>query len=93
MKSRGHRIVRYADDILILCGSRNAAENALEVASSFLEGELKLTVNTEKTHIAHSHEGIKFLGVQIFTRYTRIQDKKLSKLKTNVKRITRRKQG
>ncbi|WP_267886248.1 reverse transcriptase domain-containing protein, partial [Vreelandella aquamarina] len=52
MKARGHRIVRYADDILILSGSRAGAENALRVAQSYLEDELKLTVNATKTHIA-----------------------------------------
>jgi group II intron reverse transcriptase/maturase len=49
MKERGHRIVRYADDILILCQSKSAADNALKQASSYLENELLLTVNQEKT--------------------------------------------
>ena len=93
MKSRGHRIVRYADDILILCGSKAASENALKVAKCFLEAELKLTVNAEKTHIAHSNEGIKYLGVDIYTAYTRIQDKKLRAFEAKVKKITRRNQG
>ena len=93
MKSRGHRIVRYADDILILCSSCAGAQNALQVASGYLEGELKLRVNAEKTHIAHSDEGVKFLGVEIFTNYTRIQEKKLRAFKAKVKKITRRNQG
>ncbi len=90
MKARGHRIVRYADDILILCGSQAGAENALRVAQGYLEGELKLTVNATKTHIAHSDEGVKFLGVVIHTRYTRIQEKKVVKLKQKVKALTKR---
>ena len=77
MMSRGHRIVRYADDILIFTRSRRAAENALSKASAYLEGELKLTVNRRKTHIVHSDEGVKFLGVVIHTRYTRIQPDKI----------------
>src|SRR5690554_28661 len=93
MKARGHRIVRYADDILILCGSRAGAENALRVARRYLENELKLTVNTTKTHIAHSDEGVKFLGVVIHTKYTRIQDKKVVKLKQTLKALTKRNRG
>jgi RNA-directed DNA polymerase len=93
MKARGHRIVRYADDILILCGSRAGANNALRVARSYLEGELKLTVNATKTHIAHSDEGVKFLGVVIYTNYTRIQDKKVVKLKQKLKALTKRNRG
>jgi len=93
MRGRGHRIVRYADDILILCCSEAAAGNALEVAKGYLEEELKLTVNTLKTHIAHSDDGVKFLGVEIFTTYTRIQGKKVQALKAKVKYITRRNTG
>ncbi|WP_299074685.1 group II intron reverse transcriptase/maturase [uncultured Paraglaciecola sp.] len=93
MKSRGHRIVRDADDILILCSSESAAGNALKVSTEYLEGELKLTVNTSKTHIAHSAEGIKFLGVEIFKEYTRIQEKKLVSLKAKLKFLTRRNTG
>ena len=90
MMRRKHRIVRYADDILILCGSKAAAENALHVATKILEEDLKLTVNQNKTHIAHSADGVKFLGVEIRSSYTRIQEKKLKKLKEKVKQITRR---
>ncbi len=93
MKARGHRIVRYADDILVLCGSESAASNALGVASSYLEGTLKLTVNKHKTHITHSGHGVAYLGVEIFTNHTRIQDKKLKALKAKVKHITRRNTG
>ncbi|WP_417521157.1 reverse transcriptase domain-containing protein [Marinobacter sp.] len=45
MKYRGHRIVLYADDILILCGAKPSANNALKVAEAYLEGELKLMIN------------------------------------------------
>ena len=77
MKERGHRIVRYADDILILSGSKKGAENALAVARRILEEELLLTVNERKTRIVHSREGVPYLGVIIGSRYTRIQDEKV----------------
>lgn len=93
MKKRNHRIVRYADDILILCNSKAGAENALTKATNILEKALKLTVNRNKTHIAHSSEGIKFLGVEIGSQFTRIQEKKLQGFKTKVKKLTRRNQG
>ncbi len=93
MKSRGHRIVRYADDILVLCGSEAAARNALRVAKDYLEGDLKLKVNAVKTHIAHSGDGVRFLGVEMYTGYTRIQEKKLRAFKAKVKKLTRRNQG
>ena len=90
MKDRGHRIVRYADDILILCRSKSAAWNALDQASRYLEEELLLTVNREKTHVCHSRKGVKFLGVEVHSMYTRIQQGKLKSFKAKVKAMTRR---
>ena len=90
MKRRGHRIVRYADDILILSRSESAAKRALEVATKILEVDLKLTVNREKTHQTHAAKGVKFLGVEIGLSWIRIQRKKVVAFKDKVRRITRR---
>ena len=65
MKRRGHRIVRYADDILILCRSESAARQAQAIVTEILEGDLRLTVNKDKTHLVHATQGVKFLGVEI----------------------------
>lgn len=93
MRKRGHRIVRYADDILIFCRSRAGAENAQAQATKILEQQLKLTVNESKSHIAHSDEGVKFLGVEIGSRFSRIQSKKLGMFKKKVKQMTKRNGG
>jgi group II intron reverse transcriptase/maturase len=93
MRKRGHRMVRYADDILIFCRSRAGAENALAQATKVLEKELKLTVNQSKSHIAHSDVGVKFLGVEIGSSYTRIQPKKLAGFKMKLKQMTKRNSG
>jgi group II intron reverse transcriptase/maturase len=93
MKRREHRIVRYADDILIFCNSQAAAVNALNSATQILEKDLKLTVNRDKTHIAHSDEGVKFLGVVIGSRFTRLQEQKLHDFKLKVRRLTKRNSG
>lgn len=93
MMKRGYRIVRYADDILILCESQRSAKHALEVATAYLEKDLRLTVNKEKTHITDSSRGVKFLGVEIFSTYTKIQEKKIKDFKEKVKLLTKRTQG
>lgn len=93
MRTRGYRIVRYADDILILCRSAKGAKHALAVATDLLENDLKLTVNIDKTHITHSSKGVKFLGVEIGSQYTRIQEAKLLKFKRAVKDKTPRNGG
>lgn len=88
MKGRGYRIVRFADDILILTRSKSAAHNALTVARTYLEGELLLTVNEQKSRTVHSSEGVKYLGVLIHTGYTRIRRETVREFKD--KGITRR---
>lgn len=90
MKRRGHRIVRYADDILILCRSQRAAEHALQVATHILEVDLKLTVNLEKTHVIRPPQAVKFLGVLIGPLHTQVDPSKVVAFKQQVKRITRR---
>lgn len=93
MMKRNYRIVRYADDILILCSSRRSAGHALNVATDFLEKTLRLTVNREKTHITHSSRGVKFLSVEIFHTHTAIQIEKIKSFKKKVKSLTKRNQG
>jgi RNA-directed DNA polymerase len=90
MKCRGHRIVRYADDILIICRSEAGARHAQAVATEILEGDLKLTVNRDKTHLTRASRGVKFLGVVIGSVHTRINPSKVAAFKAKVKAITRR---
>lgn len=60
---KGHRLVRFADDFVILCKSRPAAERALELTGELLDG-LKLRLHPDKTRITHFDQGFRFLGVQ-----------------------------
>lgn len=90
MMGRGHRIVRYADDILILKSSKSGATSALRQARASLEGRLKLKVNEEKSAIRTLDEGIPYLGVVIRNRSISIQESRLTKFKAKLKVITRR---
>lgn len=64
MERRGVRMVRYADDIVILARSRRAAERLLESCRRYLEGRLKLKMNMEKSKITSvfAVRKFKFLG-------------------------------
>lgn len=90
MMRRGHRIVRYADDILVLKASKSGATNALQQARAILEGRLKLKVNEEKSAVRTLGEGIPYLGVIIRSRTISIQDSRLARFKAKVKAITKR---
>ncbi len=50
-ESRGVKVIRYADDIVLLAKSQRAAERLLETSTRYLEGKLKLKVNTEKSRV------------------------------------------
>lgn len=90
MMRRGHHIVRYADDILILKASKPAAENALRQAKAILEGGLRLRVNEVKSAIRTARSGIPYLSVVIKTRFTSIKKSKIVAFKKRVKAITQR---
>ncbi len=60
---------RYADDfVIVVKGTREHAEAVREACREFLEGELKLTLNMEKTHITHVNDGFAFLGHRIIRK-------------------------
>ena len=60
---------RYADDFVIVAkGTREHAEAVRQACRRFLEGELKLTLNMEKTHITHANDGFVFLGHRIIAQ-------------------------
>jgi len=49
MEARGHRHIRYADDIAVYVKSKRAGERVLESCRRYLEGKLKLKMNEEKS--------------------------------------------
>ncbi len=58
------RLVRYADDFVVLCRSREDAETALEVVRGTLDG-LRLRLHPDKTKLVElgvGKEGFDFLG-------------------------------
>ena len=61
IEKEGFKLVRFADDFLILCKSKPKAEAALELSETAL-AELKLHLNNEKTRITTFSEGFKYLG-------------------------------
>ena len=57
------RLVRFADDFLVLCKDRARAEEALELTEEVLK-DLRLKINDEKTRVVDFNRGFRFLGVQ-----------------------------
>ena len=99
MTRRGHRMIRYADDLVILCRSQHEAEEALQELRRWTE-QAGLQLHPEKTRIVDMGQegaGIEFLGYRFLRtrrRLTRIPRKKsLTKFKDAIRQRTRRCNG
>jgi RNA-directed DNA polymerase len=94
MAKRGHDMVRYADDAVVLCVSREEAERALADVRKMLEGKLRLKLHPEKTRILYHKEGsFDFLGFLVHRRYLWPRMQTLTRFKEKVRLATRRQQG
>jgi group II intron reverse transcriptase/maturase len=96
LEKRGHRFVRYADDFMIYCKSRKAAERVKESITRFLETKLKLKVNHDKSGVSRPWLR-KFLGFTYFQMCgqskVRIHMKSLKRFKDKVRKVTSRSRG
>jgi RNA-directed DNA polymerase len=89
LERRGHRYCRWADDFVILVKSERAAKRVMEGIVGYLEGELNLPVNKEKSEVAKIKD-VPFLGFQILRGKIRVSKKARIKFKDKVRRLTRR---
>jgi group II intron reverse transcriptase/maturase len=98
-EGRGVRVIRYADDIVLLARSQRAAERLLGTSRTYLEKKLKLKVNEEKSKVVsvYSIRNFKFLGFALGRNmngtYIRVHAKPMKKAKEKLKALTSRSQG
>jgi RNA-directed DNA polymerase len=93
MKSKGIRIIRYADDILIFARTKQEAGNYKAYATKVLEEEMKLKVNKEKTTVTCVNSGVSYLGFVIYPKWVAVDPNRVKRFKDKVRRITRRSSG
>jgi RNA-directed DNA polymerase len=95
MAAAGFRMIRYADDFVLMCRSQAEAQAGLELVRQLTEAR-GLTLHPEKTRLVDVRErgvGFDFLGYH-FERGTRWPRKKsLGKLKDTIRRKTGRSNG
>jgi hypothetical protein len=92
LEKRGHRYCRWADDFVILLKSERAAERVMGGITAYLEQELGLPVNREKSQVAPVKD-VEFLGFQILARKIRVSTKAKTRFKDEVRRRTPRNNG
>jgi RNA-directed DNA polymerase len=93
LEDRGHRFVRYADDCSIYVRSRKSAYRVMASISGYLEDELKLKVNREKSKVsrptASTLLGFSFYGSKEGWKM-RIAPKSLKSIKQKIREHTKR---
>jgi len=93
LENRGLKFCRYADDCNIYVRSRKAACRVMESITGFIEGELKLKVNKEKSAVDRPWK-LKFLGFSFYRKKggmgLRVHSKSVIKFKEKLKKITGR---
>jgi RNA-directed DNA polymerase len=94
LREAGYRMVRYADDLVILCKSEEQARKAL----ALLEAEMsrrKLMLHPEKTRLVDATQpgGFDFLGYHFERGYRWPRKKSLQSLKDKIRECTPRTSG
>ena len=96
LERRGHPFVRYADDAMIFCKSKRAAERVRDSITEFIEKNLHLKVNKEKTVVSYVR-GVKYLGYSLYVQSGKCQlmvhPKSKAKMKSRLKELPRRSNG
>jgi RNA-directed DNA polymerase len=95
MAEAGYRMVRYADDFVVLCETEEQAQAALVRISKWVQSH-ELTLHPDKTHVGNCLErghGFDFLGYRFEAGHKNIRSKSKQALRDKVKLLTRRNCG
>jgi RNA-directed DNA polymerase len=91
----GYKMVRYADDLVILCRTEAAALTALALLQKWVDDN-GLTLHPDKTRVGNCHEpgeGFAFLGYHFEAGKRHIRPKSLRALRDRIREKTRRTRG
>jgi RNA-directed DNA polymerase len=95
MEQQGHRMIRYADDFVILCRHRAEAEAALGKVQAWVQ-EHGLQLHPDKTALGNYWEpgqGFEFLGYRFEAGRRYVRAKSVKALKDTIRQKTRRTRG
>ncbi len=95
MQDQGYRMVRYADDFVVLCRTAEQAQAALAEVRTWVE-ENGLTLHPDKTHVGDCRiegEGFDFLGYRFEAGRRWVRKKSLTAFKDKVRSKTGRTRG
>ena len=91
VRAAGFRLIRYADDFVILADRRWKVEVADRLVRAIL-ADIGLEVAEAKSGIVRVRDGIEFLGFTFHGRFLRPRPRALARFKDEVRQRTRRQQ-
>ena len=90
MANKGYNMIRYADDFIVICKTREASLKALEIITEWTI-ENGLILHPEKTKILDAEvDSIEFLGYRFFKGKKYPKDKSIKKYRDSIRKHTRR---
>jgi RNA-directed DNA polymerase len=89
VRAAGFRLIRYADDFVILADRRWKARAADRLVRSIV-ADIGLEVAEAKSRVVHVRDGFEFLGFQFQGRFLRSRPSALAGFKNRVRQRTRR---
>src|SRR5581483_1260804 len=93
MAEKGYEMVRYADDFVVLCKTKQQAERAMEEVQRWT-AQAGLTLHPQKTRIVDAAEDkFEFLGFRFDKGRRWPRDKSKKKLRQTIRERTRRTNG
>ena len=95
MKQKGYRMVRYADDFVVLCRSAEQAQAALAEVTAWVEAN-GLSLNAEKTHVGDCRQegqGFEFLGYRFEAGRRWVRRKSFKAVRDRIRIRTKRTRG
>jgi len=95
MRQKGYRMVRYADDFVVLCRSAEQAQEALKEVRGWVE-QNGLKLHLDKTHVGdcrQAGQGFEFLGYRFEVGRRWVRRKSLLALRERIRQKTRRTRG
>jgi RNA-directed DNA polymerase len=92
LEKRGHRFVRYADDVLILVRNTTTARRVMRSMTRFIETKLKLRVNGKKSKVRPLSR-TRYLGFRVRGRQIWWSEASVEAFKTEIRRLTNRSWG
>ncbi|MBK1650194.1 group II intron maturase-specific domain-containing protein [Rhabdochromatium marinum] len=87
MRQGGNILVRYADDFLVCCQTKEAVNDAKVRAEHALDALGNLELHPDKRAVSDATDGVDFVGFRIGRSFTRVRSTNVAKFKNRIREV------